>query len=254
MKTYVFTLLTLAFTSHFSQAQLTNGSTAPDFTLTDINGTTHQLYDYLDAGKTVYLDFFAAHCPTCWNYKNTGRMADLYTLYGPGGTDELMVIAIELDANNGSNELYGISGWTQGDWVTSTPYPIINPEGNDRTSIVAAYAANYYPLIYGICPNRSIKVLGTATTANLYNYHTTDCAQLGLEENEEVPFFELQNETVHFVMNGSLTVADLSGRILVDAYTAIAGESLELSDYTTGIYILSFVHDGQIQTMKLLRP
>ena len=29
---------------------------APDFTLTDYYGTTHHLYSYLNAGKTVYLE------------------------------------------------------------------------------------------------------------------------------------------------------------------------------------------------------
>lgn len=46
-----------------AQAQLADGSTAPDFTLTDINGQTHHLYDYLGAGKTVIIDFFCCPLP-----------------------------------------------------------------------------------------------------------------------------------------------------------------------------------------------
>jgi hypothetical protein len=38
-------------------AQLANGTVAPDFTLTDYYGTTHQLYSYLNSGKTVFLEF-----------------------------------------------------------------------------------------------------------------------------------------------------------------------------------------------------
>ena len=33
-----------------AQAQLPNGSIAPDFELVDLNGTSHILYDYLDNG------------------------------------------------------------------------------------------------------------------------------------------------------------------------------------------------------------
>ena len=40
-------------------AQLANGTVAPDFTLTDYYGTTHQLYSYLNSGKTVFLEIFA---------------------------------------------------------------------------------------------------------------------------------------------------------------------------------------------------
>jgi hypothetical protein len=56
-----FTLsLILILLSNKSQAQkdIPDGSTAPDFTMTDINGNTHNLYSYLNSGKTVILDFF----------------------------------------------------------------------------------------------------------------------------------------------------------------------------------------------------
>ncbi|MCB0810867.1 MAG: hypothetical protein KDB96_16435, partial [Flavobacteriales bacterium] len=59
-------LLLLAGTN--ASAQIPDGSMAPDFTLTDYYGTTHHLYSYLNAGKTVYLEIFAVHCPTCWAY------------------------------------------------------------------------------------------------------------------------------------------------------------------------------------------
>ena len=37
-------------------AQLPSGSTAPDFTITDINNVTeHNLYDILDEGRAVLL-------------------------------------------------------------------------------------------------------------------------------------------------------------------------------------------------------
>ena len=52
----IFALITL-FSFSNSYAQLANGSVAPDFTLTDLNGTTHNLYDYIDDGYTVFLDF-----------------------------------------------------------------------------------------------------------------------------------------------------------------------------------------------------
>jgi hypothetical protein len=53
----VFALITL-FTASYQPltAQLDNGEIAPDWTLTDINGNTHDLYDLLEAGKTVLID------------------------------------------------------------------------------------------------------------------------------------------------------------------------------------------------------
>ena len=49
------TLLSIGNTS----AQLPDGSIAPAWALTDLNGTEHILYDYLDNGYTVFIDFSA---------------------------------------------------------------------------------------------------------------------------------------------------------------------------------------------------
>jgi peroxiredoxin len=38
---------------------------APDFTFTDTEGNTHSLYETLDEGKVVLLDFFFVDCPPC---------------------------------------------------------------------------------------------------------------------------------------------------------------------------------------------
>ena len=56
------------------QAQLPDGSTAPNWTLTDIDGTTHSLYNYLDSGYVVFIDFSAVWCPPCWSYHNSGAL------------------------------------------------------------------------------------------------------------------------------------------------------------------------------------
>jgi hypothetical protein len=38
-------------------SQLPNGSVAPDFSITDIDGVEHHLYSYLDSGYAVIIDF-----------------------------------------------------------------------------------------------------------------------------------------------------------------------------------------------------
>ena len=38
-------------------AQLKDGDIAPNWTLTDLNGIVHTLYNYLDEGKFVIIDF-----------------------------------------------------------------------------------------------------------------------------------------------------------------------------------------------------
>ena len=50
-------IITLFFTliSFVSIGQLTT----PNFTLTDLNGNTYDLYNELDNGKTIIIDFFS---------------------------------------------------------------------------------------------------------------------------------------------------------------------------------------------------
>jgi len=166
----IFALITL-FSFSNSYAQLANGSVAPDFTLTDLNGTTHNLYDYIDDGYTVFLDFSAVWCGPCWSYHNSGALEDLYINHGPSGlpnvsattTNDVMVFFIEGDGSSVA-QLNGGSG-SLGDWVAGTPYPIICTDGNpNSTSIANVYSIGYWPTVYQICPNRILTECGQTAT------------------------------------------------------------------------------------------
>lgn len=62
---------------------------APDFTLTDQNGTEHTLSDY--KGKTIFLNFWATWCPPC-----RSEMPEIQALYEKYGENEgdLIVLGV----------------------------------------------------------------------------------------------------------------------------------------------------------------
>jgi len=157
MKKIYTALVFILLLGYQTYGQLESGSIAPDFIATDINGVDHNLYDLLDEGKIVILDFYATWCEPCWDLHNQEVLKDIWNEYGPDGTDEVYVFSIETDLSTTSEELNG-TGNTLGDWVTGVPYPIIDEtEGNfteNIGSIGETFNVSYYPTIYMICPAR----------------------------------------------------------------------------------------------------
>lgn len=160
----------LTFTA--AEAQMANGSVCPDFTGTDINGNTWNLYDLLDQGFAVVVDVSATWCGPCWNYHNSGALEELHASHGPDGTNDVRVLFIEGDATTTSADLNGTGGSTQGDWVTNTPYPIID-DGNIADILQIAY----FPTIYTICPSRIINETGQLSAANHYAWIQENACQ-----------------------------------------------------------------------------
>jgi hypothetical protein len=168
------TLLGITALGLTTQAQIANFSAAPDFTGTDINGTSWNLYDLLDQGKTVIMDVSATWCAPCWAYHGSGALEDLYTAHGPGGTNDVMVLFIEGDNTTNNDDLHGLTSESQGDWTAGSPYPII-----DDASIGDDYQITYFPTIFKICPNRVVTEVGQIDADALYS----ECqACLGLAE------------------------------------------------------------------------
>ena len=156
-----------------SIAQLPDGSIAPDFTTVDVNGNSHNLYDYLDAGYTVVMDISATWCGPCWNYHTGGALEELWANHGPLGepgvsassTDDVVVLWFEGDSGTPLSELENSS---LGNWLSPNGTAVDFPMCNDD-NIAQLYQLPYWPILYTICPNRIINESGQISASAHYN-------------------------------------------------------------------------------------
>jgi hypothetical protein len=162
-KKFTLATLLLVFFAFTAQAQLPDGSFAPDFTVTDLDGNEWNLYDILDEGKTVIIDAYATWCGPCWNYHQAGTLKDVWNAYGPDGTDEVVVLAIEADPGTSLADIYGTGSNTIGDWTEGVPYPMI-----DYGAFNDLYDIAFFPTIYMVCPSRNVYEIGQLNQADMY--------------------------------------------------------------------------------------
>jgi hypothetical protein len=177
----LFAVLTISSTA---LAQLPSGSIAPDFTATDINGEEWNLYDLLDEGNTVILDFSATWCGPCWNYALGGTLEDMYSTFGPEGTGDLYVFYLESDDSTTDADLNGTGTATTGDWVSITNFPIIDNASN----IFDSYSNTYYPTIYTVCPDGT----PNSTTGEM-EYSLVESGQATFEGHVAAAFMDCSN-------------------------------------------------------------
>lgn len=186
-KILFFSVFILFFSTDFTFAQIADGNTVPDFTFTDINGNTQNLYTYLNAGKFVAIDVSTTWCNPCWVYHRSGVMDSLYSLHDTIGDNTWRILFIEGDATTTINDLNGTGTNTQGNWLSGTLFPIMNPTGISLNDFLSSFNITIFPTLFLICPNKKIYAdtlnKGLKPKVNEWEYVArTNCGWTGLDE------------------------------------------------------------------------
>ncbi len=231
MKRILLALATI-FSVGAANAQLASGSLAPDFTGTDRDGVTHNLYDYLQQGYTVVVDVSAAWCGPCWSYHNSGALETLHADHGVANGGSVIVLFVEGEAGNTDAQITGTSGagvlTTQGDWTVGTEYPII-----DDASIANLLEISYFPTIYTICPTGIVTETGQISAADHWTFIQNNACQTVAANDGAV-----LNYTGTTVTCGDADIivdlANLGTQDLTSATISVSGVSPALSYPWTG--------------------
>ncbi|MBL7950102.1 MAG: TlpA family protein disulfide reductase [Flavobacteriales bacterium] len=227
-----------------------NGSIAPDFNFTGIDGQWYHLYAITAQDKYVMLDFTQATCPPCM--ASAEAFAKLYELYGCNA-HELVCVAVNGIAGQGGAVMHAYHAAKGGGWAE--PPAIVEAAGGWDLSI--AYGVGSAPTFYLIGPdNRMINngiwpVVGLESFAAAFpaghkmDVHPCSSA-VGVPEQEQptVCLFPNPAEERITLCHGnarSYRILDVQGRLC--AQGALVAGSAVVSGLHPGVHIVEF--DGR---------
>lgn len=121
-------------------------TTAFDFQATDCHGTQVNLFEILDGGQYVLIDFFFTTCGPC--QQATPKIVESYYAFGCNMHD---VYYMEISVSDGNAACQN--------WVNNygVEYPTIGTDGGGAT-ICSTYGIQQYPTVILIAPDHSIVI------------------------------------------------------------------------------------------------
>ena len=246
---FTFSFLLLFFSSNlFAQP---DSELFPDFTHDDIEGVSHNLYSYLDDGKTVIIDVFATWCPICIN--SLPALHEIYDTHGPEGDNTIVILSFEKDPNT-SNEQEFVE-----------TYNVPNAVIADGLSSVETWNTVYQPNYFVICPDRSFEYHfgGLGSNSSILLDLTENCSEVTdikehHDEFELIIFPNPVDNVLKFSIGQNqivqMSLFDLSGKIVMEFYTEGASTSINISDLEKGIYFLQVIDNkNYISTKKFIK-
>jgi thiol-disulfide isomerase/thioredoxin len=219
---------------------------ATDFSLTDSQGNSFHLYDELDLGKPVVLDFFGVNCGTCQT--NTAVLEDIWQLRGYGG-DSLWVWGIE--ATN-----VGDSAVNAFQTEFNATYPGFSTWNDDV--VLYSYHITYTPQYWVVCPDRTMKqVMITNVSATIDGCFETTASEIHPQIGKTRLTANAQSLILENVPGPAMAqIFSVSGNLLLNAKIP-AGPKVEilLSDkMKKGMYFLNLTFgDGTRENFRFLR-
>lgn len=148
MKRLFITIAILFATTAGIRAQYTNLTEAVDFTATDCHGNEIHLFDILDRGQAVFIDFFFLTCGQCQVI--APYINGAYTATGCNQHDVFFMEISYIDSNSNCQQ-----------WIDQygVQYPTIGVEGGGN-EIFDIYGIAGCPTLILIMPDRSIPIQG----------------------------------------------------------------------------------------------
>lgn len=139
-------IFTFVLNFNFAQTAL---STAVDFSVTDRFGEEHNLYQILEDGKYVLIDFFAHYCSPCCDIT-----PDINKVYYNFGCNDLELHVISIEGAGNLSQLESFENTCGG----TTEKPVVTGVEGNGIQVATDYQLGFYPTVIVIAPNKEIVV------------------------------------------------------------------------------------------------
>ena len=194
----VFTLI-LALALGFGLKAQTGLTQAVDFTATDCHGQQIHLFDILDGGQAVLIDFFYTTCGPC--QQATPKIAESYTIMGCNQHDVYFMEITPYDADAACLT-----------WVNNygIEYPTIGTTGGG-SSIISQYGIGAFPTVILIMPDHSIVIQDLWPISNAQTI-VTQLGQHGLQPHD-------CNTVVTYDPQVTIDIDDVTENTITATYT-----------------------------------
>ena len=155
-------IIFISFTVNAQTGMLNATGYAPDFTVTDINGNNHNLYNYLDSGYVMVLELMSVTCGHCIAY--APHVESSYQLYGPNGNNSARFLGLEI---NSLTDSMAIANFTS---AHGGSFPI----ANNVSPTAINYQLYYTPGFYVVYPDKSYTTFCPAYCVTNSSYSTIE--------------------------------------------------------------------------------
>ncbi len=198
------------------RAQQTTLTEAVDFTVTDCHGQTYNLFEILDRGQAVFIDFFFYTCGQCQVI--SPYITGSYTQMGCNMHDVFYIEISYIDSDATCQQ------WANENGVE---FPTVGKDGGGN-EVFDLYGIQACPTLVLIMPDRSIPIRGLL---DLYPFSAQDVVnamrQNGLQPHDCTGTLTVNPQTLHIYNDGEtyqpgqLTISNMTAEeVTVNAFTA----------------------------------
>lgn len=264
MKKALLSLLFIFLITFFAQAQV-KINTPVNFTITDTQGNQHTLFDYLDQGKYVLIDFFFTTCGAC--ISSMPNLDEAYERYGCSQGD-IVFIALDRGSTNAQVITYknAYGGY----------YPTASGTIGHADAAISAYGVTAFPTIALIAPNHTFisKDIYPVTKKNLdkaihldaglaYNSNACNLTNahpilnkniaLRLHPNPVITTASIQINLVRS-MDVKVNIINILGQTIETPIDSTLSQSItktiDFGNLKSGVYFIQLITNGRVITTQ----